>query len=266
MNEFFGGSIVGKPFEPFSAPHISALVVIVLLNILLAVWLSRAGNTRGARIFSFTLAGLLILNEAFITGWNIWTGSWSPDYALPLHLCDAASFLAAFMLLMKSRFLLDIVYYWGLGGSLQAILTPDLYYPFPHIMFFCFFLGHGAILTSIVCMVFGWKHSPSSRSILRTFVFTNAYMLILVPVNMATGGNYMFLCSKPENPSMLDFLGPWPWYILSLEAVGILVCLICYAPFGLKGLRRAPSGLPAFLRGLKRSPFKRRDGGRSFPG
>jgi uncharacterized membrane protein YwaF len=32
----------------------------------------------------------------------------------------------------------------------------------------------------------------------------------------------------------MDFLGPWPWYILSLEGVLLAFCLILYAPFAIR--------------------------------
>jgi len=43
----------------------------------------------------------------------------------------------------------------------------------------------------------------------------------------------MFLMEKPMGGSILDFLGPWPWYLLSLEFVGLLMLLLCYAPFAI---------------------------------
>jgi uncharacterized membrane protein YwaF len=47
----------------------------------------------------------------------------------------------------------------------------------------------------------------------------------------------MFIAHKPETASLMDMLGPWPWYILSLELVGLAVSLLLYSPFGLKDWR-----------------------------
>jgi hypothetical integral membrane protein (TIGR02206 family) len=58
-------------------------------------------------------------------------------------------------------------------------------------------------------------------------------------VNSLVGSNYMFLMKKPENGSIMDFLGPHPWYILSLEAVAFVLCLIAYYP-----IRRSESLVP----------------------
>jgi uncharacterized membrane protein YwaF len=47
----------------------------------------------------------------------------------------------------------------------------------------------------------------------------------------------MFVARKPETASLLDVLPEWPWYILWLEAIGLLTCLILYIPFIIKDLR-----------------------------
>jgi uncharacterized membrane protein YwaF len=43
-------------------------------------------------------------------------------------------------------------------------------------------------------------------------------------VNARFGTNYMYLRAKPEAPTLLDLLGPWPWYVLGGEIVA--VCLL----------------------------------------
>ena len=41
----------------------------------------------------------------------------------------------------------------------------------------------------------------------------------------------MFLRAKPVTGSALDLLGPWPWYILSVEGMGLALFLLLYLPF-----------------------------------
>ena len=42
--------------------------------------------------------------------------------------------------------------------------------------------------------------------------------------------NYFYLRSKPANPSLLDFLGPWPIYIAGTGAVALVLFLLLYLP------------------------------------
>ena len=40
--------------------------------------------------------------------------------------------------------------------------------------------------------------------------------------NQITGSNYGFLSAPPPSPSLVDALGPWPWYILGIEAIALV--------------------------------------------
>ena len=59
-------------------------------------------------------------------------------------------------------------------------------------------------------------------------------MLIVYPINVWLGSNYLVINSKPATASLLDLLPDWPVYILYLEALGFLTFLILYLPFIIK--------------------------------
>jgi uncharacterized membrane protein YwaF len=56
-------------------------------------------------------------------------------------------------------------------------------------------------------------------------------------VNLLIGSNYMQLAYKPNFPTLLDYLAPWPWYILELELIAFAVMLVLYLPWWVKDLR-----------------------------
>jgi hypothetical integral membrane protein (TIGR02206 family) len=78
---------------------------------------------------------------------------------------------------------------------------------------------------------------PTWKSLGRVFIGMNIYMLIIFFINQAIGSNYMYVAHKPETASLLDVMPAWPWYILWLEAIGLLNCLILYIPFMIKDWR-----------------------------
>ena len=80
------------------------------------------------------------------------------------------------------------------------------------------------------------KFRPYPKSLLRVAVVMNLYMLAVFIVNSLLGSNYLYIMHKPETASLIDVLGPWPWYILSIEAIGVAICLLLYLPFFLKDL------------------------------
>lgn len=236
MMEVFGKDIYSEPFIMFSTVHFVTLTVIILANAGFILFFRKCSSRKLLNIFRFSIAGLMLANEFSYIIWSIVSGDWSVDYSLPLQLCEALTFLSSFMLITDSYKAFEITYFITFAGALQALLTPDLYYPFPHYRFFNFFLSHGLMFTAVFYMIVVKGYKPRFISIFKTMLWLNIYMLVLIPVNLLTGGNYMFLCSKPVDGSILDYLGPWPWYLVSLEAVGLVLLLLCYAPYGLAAI------------------------------
>jgi hypothetical integral membrane protein (TIGR02206 family) len=64
-------------------------------------------------------------------------------------------------------------------------------------------------------------------------------MVAIFFLNLAIGSNYMFVAHKPLTPSLIDVLGPWPWYILSLEAIGLVLFLLLYLPWVIHDRKRS---------------------------
>jgi hypothetical integral membrane protein (TIGR02206 family) len=50
-------------------------------------------------------------------------------------------------------------------------------------------------------------------------------------VDYVTGGNYLFLRDLPPTRTLLDYLGPWPWYIVTLTVLAVTVFTLLYLPF-----------------------------------
>jgi len=77
---------------------------------------------------------------------------------------------------------------------------------------------------------------PTWKSFKTVVIWTNIYMAIVFFINLALGSNYMFIAHKPDFPTLIDMLSPWPWYILELEVLALVICFILYLPFMAKDL------------------------------
>jgi hypothetical integral membrane protein (TIGR02206 family) len=229
MIDYFAWDYTGTPFQLFGAAHLTALAVIVGLALLLPLLRGRPSAQIG---FRYGLAVLLIVNEA---SWHVWhwvNGQWTVQTMLPLHLCSVLVFGSAIMLVTQHYGIFEFAYFMGIGGALQALLTPDLtIHGFPHYRFWQTYISHGGIVLAAIFMVTVVGYRPTWRSLWRVFVGMNIYMVIVGIVNWLLGSNYMFIAHKPATASLLDVLGPWPWYIFSLEALGMAICLLLMLPF-----------------------------------
>lgn len=238
MGQFFAFDWQGDPFIMFGAAHLAALGLIALLN----VWLMRfQGATETTRVkVRWTMAIILWLNEI---GWHVWnaaTGQWSIQTMLPLHLCSVLVWVGALALVTKNYQVYEFMYFMGIAGAIQALLTPDIgIYGFPHYRFFQTYISHGLIVTAAIYMTIVEGFRPTWKSLGRVFIWMNVYMVIVFVVNMLIGSNYLFIARKPETASLLDLLPPWPYYIAYIEVIGLVMCLILYIPFIIKDWRAA---------------------------
>src|SRR6266849_9072200 len=158
-------------------------------------------------------------------------------YALPFQLCDAAIFVSAFALWFRQQLLVEVTYFWGLAGTIQAILTPDLPEHFPAFPFIQYYVAHGGVVAAALLMVVGLGQWPRRRALLWVVPITIVYTAFVGLLDATTGANYMYLRAKPGSTTPLDLLGPWPWYIGLAALVGIVLFVILDAPF--RVLRRS---------------------------
>lgn len=226
-----------NPFYFFSQHHINALLILVGIYILIFLFRNKLRTPKIDIKIRYIIAASLILQELSLGMWKLYNGAWHPGTSLPLHLCGASIVLSAIMLINKNYTLFEINYFWGLGGAIQALLTPDIgMYGFPHYRFLQFFTSHGLILVAVLYMVFVHKYSPTHKSIWKVFGITLIYTGFIAIFNLIFNGNYLFICWKPENGSIMDVMGPWPWYIIPLGIVAIATFYIWYSPFAIRAM------------------------------
>lgn len=233
MSEFFAYDFQGSSFVAYSQQHIWGLlgVAVLISSIIIFDILT---NKKYQKIIAFTMAAILLLQELSLSLVRIHWGVWDVSTSLPLQLCGAAVILSAVLLITKNYRIYEVVYFWALAGATQALLQPNLTrFGFPHYRYFQFFLSHGLILTTAIYATTSFGFRPTKKSVVRVFVITNIYALLIGGVNLITGGNYMFICHKPETASLMDVLGPWPVYIIPLEFMALLSYLFYYSPFAI---------------------------------
>ena len=223
-----GGIVCGV----LAAEHVGAVAAIAAIatSLIASARLRPGGWTKFA---AATLAAILVAAEL---GWWIYlaaTGARGSDLAtaLPLQLCDVAIFVGAAALLLRTQLLVEVTYFWGLAGTIQALITPDLPQHFPSFPFFQYYTAHGGIVTAALFLVVGLGQWPRRDAILRVLALTVAYAAAVGAIDAATGANYLYLRSKPASGSLLDLLGPWPWYIASAAVIAIALLFVLDAPF-----------------------------------
>lgn len=180
-------------------------------------------------------------------------GTFSFRTDLPLALCNVAVLVAAAACFWRVPVLVELTWFWGLAGTLQAVITPDLDVGFPHLVFFQYMLGHLGIVLAALFLVVGMGLRPGPGAAGRVLVLTAVYTAFVGVVDASSGANYMFLRSPPANWTLLRVLGPWPWYTVSAAGVAVVLVTALDAPFWAgRRNRKAASAPSAGLPGATR--------------
>ncbi len=229
-------------FEMFGLAHLSALAATVLACALVVYIGRRPLMAARTRLLSASVALVLLANEIVWHIFQINTGTWKLTESLPLHLCDAAIIVSFVALLTRKQLPYELAYFWGLAGSVQALLTPALPEAYTAYEFCRFFISHGGIVVAVAYLTFVRGMRPGRRSVLRTIGISLAYAAVAGGVNQLLSSNYMYLCEKPDAVSLLDKLGPWPWYLIPLFGIGMLMIATLYIPFQIIDWREKERG------------------------
>lgn len=220
-----------QPFVAFGASHWGAIGATFAASLILVAIVRTWDNPGLIEAIRWVLAAILL------GGWALWyallydKGWLSPAAVLPMHLCDWAAIAAIVSLIRPNQRFYELAYFWGLGGTLQALLTPDLAIDFPDLRFLIFFTLHGGVIISVLFLTLGLRMRPWQSSIPRVIAWSLVYFVGAMAVNALFGTNFGYLGAKPAHPSLLDLLAPWPYYIAEIVLLGGGFIALFYSPF-----------------------------------
>ncbi len=210
--------------------HVIPLFVIaagIALVLVVARWRRGPFVEHGARV----IAVAVVLAEFAWWILAIAQDRWSFQYNLPLHLCEVGCFVLAAALWWRRQFAFEVAYFWGLGGTLPGLFTPSIPGHFPDAVYFQYYAEHGLVVLGALYLVLALGMRPARGAVLRVFTATVIYAVAVWFVDLATNGNYLFLRYLPPTKTALDYMGPWPWYLVTGTVLAILVMNALYMPF-----------------------------------
>ena len=218
-------------FARFGRAHVTAIALTVLVPLILAATARLDDSGATAHVISFLFAAVLVVNR--IIGLALWSRheGFTVENVAPMHLCDWAEIAAVITLIFPNQWTYELSYFWSLGGTLQALLTPDLRYGFPHPLFVNFFTQHGGVIAAVLYMMLALGMRPTPMSIVRTLGWSAVYFGAAIAVNSMLGTNFGYLRAKPKQPSLMDYMTPWPFYLIQLGLLTIVFCIAYYLPF-----------------------------------
>ncbi len=242
-------------FHPYGASHLAALALTAVAGIsMVGLHKSPAVPERWKHGASWILAVLLVVTALAdpVLTWLRGMATDGPELAAnmvhegawPLHLCDVAAFICAVALIQRKQRLAELAYLWGTAGTGQGLLTPNLVFEWWRPEFWTFFIQHGGVPVAGLTLVCGMGLAPQPGAIKRAISWGIVYLLVAGLANILLAAcfpgihpNYGFVCAKPAVGSLLDFLGPWPWYLPGLVIIAMMIFYLLCLPWSIRSSR-----------------------------
>jgi hypothetical integral membrane protein (TIGR02206 family) len=224
-------------FQPYGLPHLTVIFLTIVLPFALAAIVRRSRSQRLERIIIGVLSAVLILNYVIYLIFIRSRGLVDWQQMLPMQMCDWGMVVVIVAMWTGNQRWFEVAYFWGIGGTLQAVLTPNLRFGFPDWRFISFFTSHCGIIVGVIFLMLTRRFRPYPMSIVRVWLWSEFYFVVTLIVDELTGVNYGFLLHKPEAFSILSFLSDFrPLYLLQLHGVALLFFLVLYVPFAIVDL------------------------------
>jgi hypothetical integral membrane protein (TIGR02206 family) len=225
------------PFHAYGPAHLVVIFLTIALPFMFAIAARKTPSAERLIISLFSL--LLVLNYV---GYLLLAGRFGVvtwKQVLPLQLCDWAMAVVIVALWTQRPRWFEVAYFWGIGGTVQAVLTPNLAYGFPDFRFFSFFISHCGIIIGVTFLMLMHHLRPWPFSIVRVFLWSELYFLVTLVADEFTGFNYGFLLHKPEAKTLLNILSDYrPLYLIQMHLLALAFFLVLYLPFFLADVLR----------------------------
>jgi hypothetical integral membrane protein (TIGR02206 family) len=217
-------------FISYSIEHILVLLFCLVFGIIFIRW-AKTKTEKHQVLIGFIFSIIVMLSQLAKVFIKLELGVFDISEDLPLHLCNMMPFFIPFAIYFKNRKIWSILFFWILAGTLQAMFTPTLTENLPHYEAIRYWLVHAGLPVLVLYGTFVYGFRIKLADIFWSLFYLNIVTAIIYPINLLTGGNYLYIMHKPEPGTMFDLMGPWPWYILTCELVFIVLSLILYLPY-----------------------------------
>ena len=157
---------------------------------------------------------------------------------LPLYLCSLLGILIPIFTYYRKYWMFEILVFWIIAGTIQGVITPDIAEGFPSLDYFRYWIVHLGLLIVIFYTIFVFKLKPKLKSVFKSFLALQVYVILIIVINYFLDANYFYLNRKPESASVLDYFGDWPYYIIVGQLIIIPLFLLIYLPFYISEVKK----------------------------
>lgn len=215
-----------ETFKLFSNEHF----VLIFSNVVFFLFLLFIANFFDKKYFAKISALLILALKLTELSYRHLYNNEEIFELLPLHLCNITLIFIIIMMLSGSKTLFQLCFYWSVG-AIFAVATPDVKYSFPNFMTMSFFITHFYIIFAVAYFYIYFNFRPAIWGYFTAFFTINIICLGVYFLNVHLGTNYLYVNRVPSFSSPLNYFGEWPYYIIVVELIYIILTYLLYLPF-----------------------------------
>jgi hypothetical integral membrane protein (TIGR02206 family) len=227
LKDFF--ILENTDFIPFTLQHLVVVLFCSLFGILL-VKFSQKQSKKNQNLIGNLFAFSISITVIFGTFLNVLKGNFNYQENLPLHLCSFLALLIPILSYTRKLLYFEVFFFLILAGTVQSLITPSEY-NYLNYPFFRYWYVHAGLVIFMMYAVFVYKMKPTLKSVGKSFLGMQLYMVFMFLINYLLGSNYFYTNRKPNATTLLDVFGDWPQYIFVVEIIVIPFFLLIYLPF-----------------------------------
>ncbi|WP_048832663.1 TIGR02206 family membrane protein [Nocardia cyriacigeorgica] len=221
---------MAREFSAYGLSHLVVLAVFLVGAVVVVVIgrRGRGGDAPGgfSRAFGVVTLGIY----SVVLGATMFPPT--VGQSVPLRLTDLATVVAGVALVTQWGWAYALTYYWCLTLSTQALVSPALEsQDFPHYEFLGFWAIHLLVVWAAIYLTWGVGMRPDWGSYRIAVGATVVWVAVTFVFNTLADTNYGFVNRKPSTPSLLDVLGPWPWYLGTVAVILLAVWALMTWPW-----------------------------------
>lgn len=221
-------------FESFSAQHLLTVLGFAIVVTVAILGARRIKDPAQRRKLEGGVAALSAALWIGIVIWGFAPSRYDPRWSYPINICDLVAIVVPVAFVRPHRNWHALLYFWGFSLSTQAVLTPDLVSGPTTLAFWIFWLMHVLIVggASYIVVVRGYR--PTWRDAWFAIAIAITWLAAVFTLNLITGYNYGYVGNaKPSQPSLIDYLGPWPQRVFVMALLGALAMLLLQVPWAI---------------------------------
>jgi hypothetical integral membrane protein (TIGR02206 family) len=216
-------------FETYGPSHLTVLAIFAVGIVLVVLASRRLRGTDAEQPLRRAFAVGILAIALPLQILQFTPDEWDLQSSLPFQLCDLGWMFAVYALWTRDRLSATITYLWGITLTTQAILTPDLHSEFPELRFLMFWGMHLLVVWAAFLVVPGLRILPTWHTYRQTLAITIVWAVSAYVFNLVADTNYGYLNRLPKSSSLLDYLGPWPLYVvLEIAIVAVVWALLTW--------------------------------------